>query len=248
MSHDLHWLKRPIAHRGLHDAASGIIENTAAAFARALESDYAIETDVRTSSDGEVMVFHDATLDRLTKKTGKVAAHSARELQQIPYARGTDRIQTLNELLEQVAGAVPVVIEIKTDWMRRGPFEQRIAAVLKSYDGPAAVMSFDPYSIAHFASAAPQIARGLVSEGFADEKHWSYLTSGQRFSMRHLFSSSVARPQFIAYDINALPALAPLVARRLFGCPLLTWTVRTPEQRSKAEQYADAIIFEGFRP
>jgi len=248
MSRDLNWLKRPIAHRGLHDAGKGVIENTATAFAQALEAGYAIETDLRASGDGEAMVFHDATLDRLTKKTGDVAAHSARELQRISYAQNTDRIQTLAKLLEQVAGAVPLVMEIKTTWTHHGPLEQRIAALLMDYAGPAAVMSFDPLSMAAFAAAAPQIARGLVAEDFHDLKQWSHLTAGQRFSMRHLLSSTVARPQFIAYDINALPALAPQVARRLFGCPLLTWTVRTPEQKSKAERYADAIIFEGFRP
>jgi hypothetical protein len=66
--------------------------------------------------------------------------------------------------------------------------------------------------------------------------------------MRNLLTSTFARPHFIAYDIRALPAIAPLVAQTLFGLPLLTWTVRTNEARDRALRYADAMIFEGITP
>jgi glycerophosphoryl diester phosphodiesterase len=65
--------------------------------------------------------------------------------------------------------------------------------------------------------------------------------------MLHLRHGFRTRPHFVAYWVNALPALAPWIARNIFGCPLLTWTVRTPEQRQRAARYADQIIFEGFR-
>ncbi len=244
----LDWLKRPIAHRGLHDAARGIIENTQTAFQNALDAGYAIETDVILSGDGEVMVFHDKTLDRLTLGQGRADAVSAAELKSVPFKETADRMQTFPELLEQVDGRAPLVIEIKSDWAGHGPLEQRLANYLGAYAGPAAVMSFDPYSIASFAAAAPRIARGLVAETFADLHYWSSLTAWQRFTMRHLLSACIARPQFIAYDIRALPALAPIALRRLLGWPLLSWTVRTDDERQRAERWADAMIFEGFRP
>jgi glycerophosphoryl diester phosphodiesterase len=66
--------------------------------------------------------------------------------------------------------------------------------------------------------------------------------------MRNLLTAAIARPNFIAYDIDALPAVAPLVARFVFGLPLITWTVRNEEQRERALRYADAMIFEGIAP
>lgn len=244
----LDWLKRPIAHRGLHDAANGIVENTPSAFAAALAGGYAIETDVQIAADGEVMVFHDDTLDRLTTETGPVAARGAADLKRIAFRATADRMQTLPELLEQIGGRVPLVIEVKTDWRTHGPLEARIAAALSAYDGSTAVMSFDPKSVATFAAQAPGHPRGLVAEKFRDDHHWPHLTLWQRFLMRHLLSAFIAAPHFIAYDVDALPALAPLAARRLFGLPLLTWTVRSDEQRRTAARWADAMIFEGWRP
>ena len=98
----LDWLTaRPIAHRGLHDAATGIIENTTSAFEGAIAGGYGIECDVRLSADGEAMVFHDSTLDRLTEASGAVADRTAADLKAIAFTASDDRMQTLGELLEQ---------------------------------------------------------------------------------------------------------------------------------------------------
>ena len=61
---------RPIAHRGLHDAPSGVIENTPSAFRAAIASGYGIECDLQVSADGEAMVYHDDVLGRLTDHHG----------------------------------------------------------------------------------------------------------------------------------------------------------------------------------
>src|SRR3954452_20774269 len=110
----LGWLTaRPIAHRGLHDAGKGIIENTASAAAAAIEGQYGIECDLQISADGEAMVFHDDTLDRLTEQRGPLAALTAAELRQVRYRNSNDRIITLGELLDLVAERVTLVIELK---------------------------------------------------------------------------------------------------------------------------------------
>ena len=163
------------------------------------------------------------------------------------FKGSSDHILSLTDLLERVGGYVPLVLEVKSTWTRDGKFEANIAAALKSYTGPVAVMSFDPYSIAAFRELAPNLPRGLVACRF-EQEDWPDLTSMQRFVMRHLLTSAFARPHFIAYDIAALPALAPLIAKVLFGLPLLTWTVRTAEDRERALRYADAMIFEGIEP
>jgi glycerophosphoryl diester phosphodiesterase len=245
---ELYWLKRPIAHRGLHNAAKGIIENSVSAVSAAMGKGLAVEVDVQCAAGRMPIVFHDATLDRLTAETGPVAARDADTLSGIPLRNSDDRILSLPVLLSLVDGHVPLLLEVKSTWTREGTFEKNIAAMLASYKGPVAVMSFDPYALASFGEVAPELPRGLVAERFDKPGDWPHLTAKQRFTMRHLLSAAIARPNFIAYDIAALPAVAPLVARTLFGLPLLTWTVRTEEERERAMRYADAMIFEGIKP
>lgn len=245
---ELFWLKRPIAHRGLHDAAKGIVENSASAVRAAMGKGLAVEVDLQCAANRMPVVFHDATLDRLTCDTGPVAARDPEALSKIPLRNSSDCILTLPALLTLVNGFVPLILEVKSTWTRDGAFEANIARMLAPYRGPVAVMSFDPYSVAAFREAAPSLPRGLVAERFTDRRHWPQLSFRQRLAMRNLLTSAIARPNFIAYDIGALPAVAPLVARLLFGLPLLTWTVRTQEQRERAMRYADAMIFEGIAP
>jgi glycerophosphoryl diester phosphodiesterase len=245
---ELYWLKRPIAHRGLHDEAKGIVENSASAVRAAMGAGLAVEVDLQCAADHMPIVFHDATLDRLTAETGPVAARHVEALSQIPLRNSSDRILSFPALLALVEGRVPLILEVKSTWTRDGKFERNIAGMLAAYPGPVAVMSFDPYSLASFREAAPLLPRGLVADRFDDRSHWSHLSLWRRLAMRNLLSSAIARPNFIAYDIGALPALAPLVARLLFGLPLLTWTVRTKDERERALRYADAMIFEGIAP
>lgn len=245
----LAWLTaRPIAHRGLHDASNGIIENTGPAVSEAISAGYAIEVDLRLSVDGEAMVFHDSTLDRLTEEHGPVSARTSSALKWVRFNGTETGMMTLGELLAQVMGQVPLFLEIKSQWDNIGPLEQRVAQLLRTYEGPVAVMSFDPNSLAVFQKIAPTLPRGLVAERFRDKEYWSGLGAGQRFMMRHLLTGLSVKPHFIAYDINGLPSLAPLFTRYLLAMPLLTWTVRTPAQRRKAKWLADTMIFEGFRP
>ena len=111
MKNNIEWIKaRPIAHRGLHDGANAIVENTFSAFANAIKHDYAIECDLQISSDGEAMVFHDDTLDRITKSSGAVKAMTAKQLQQVQLESTDDKIQTLAQLLAQVNGKVSLVL------------------------------------------------------------------------------------------------------------------------------------------
>ncbi|MGZ5863487.1 MAG: glycerophosphodiester phosphodiesterase family protein [Methyloceanibacter sp.] len=244
----LDWLKWPIAHRGLHDKSHGIIENSAAAVKAAIARGYAIEVDLQCTADRMPIVFHDRTLDRLTAATGAVLARTARELSTIPLKGSEDRILSLPDLLALVSGRVPLLLEVKSLWGEDRQFEANIVHTLAPYRGHVAVMSFDPHSVAAFRALAPALPRGLVAGRFKDQHHWSQLKSLQRFAMRHLLTAAFARPNFIAYDVKALPALAPALARSVFGLPLLTWTVRNAADRERAARYADAMIFEGVAP
>jgi len=246
---DLGWLCRPIAHRGLHDSRRGIIENSASAIEAALENDYAIEVDLRPERDNRPIVFHDAVLDRLTGQTGPLRSQSVQTLTNIGYKNSDDHLLSFAALLEIVSGRVPLIIEVKSDWSgNQLEFVKSIGAALESYRGHTAIMSFDPRLMADFAKFFPKIPRGLVAERFRDPHDKSMLTWRQRFLFRHLLMSGIAKPGFIAYDISGLPAFAPLVARHVFGLKLLTWTIRTEDERKRAAKWADAIIFEDFRP
>jgi len=244
---DLSWLTAtPVAHRGLHGLESGVVENLPRAFQAAIDGGYAIECDLQLSADGEAMVFHDSTLDRLTVEQGKVFKRTAAELKSVAFKDTDDRMQTLGEFLDQVAGKVVPVIELKIKNGHEGPLEERVAHVLASYRHPAAIMSFNPRSMGWFAAKAPEITRGQLSYGYRD-RNAAGLPAIQRFALRHMVFNLQSRPHFVGFDINALPQWS-VALRRSLGIPVLTWTVRTEAHRDTAAMHADQIIFETFRP
>jgi glycerophosphoryl diester phosphodiesterase len=239
----LGWLiARPVAHRGLHDAAAGVIENTPSAFAAAAAANYAIECDVQISSDGEAMVHHDDALGRLTEGSGRLDQMASTDLTRVPFKGTTDRMITLGELCELVAGRVPLAIELKSRFDGDARIVARSAAVLASYAGPAAVMSFDPAQVAAARARTPGLARGIVAQSRPATREDGRRTLGYCIDLLR------AHADFIAYSVKDLPAVLPLAARALAGMPLLTWTVRSAEDRARAARYADQMIFEGFRP
>jgi glycerophosphoryl diester phosphodiesterase len=242
------WLTaRPIAHRGLHDVAHGVVENTLPAFEAAVAGNYAIELDVQPSADGEAVVFHDETLDRLTEGRGPVAALDLAALRSVRF-KGTDaRIPTLAEVLDAVAGRVPVLVEIKHEGRSTRQLEARAVEILRSYSGPVGLMSFEPESVEVMRALAPEILRGIISMRYDDAASERDIPTLRRLWLRHLLHAPRTRPQFISYDVRGLPSAGPLLLRRL-GVPLLTWTVRRPEQVAVARRYADQIIFEGLDP
>jgi glycerophosphoryl diester phosphodiesterase len=242
------WLTaRPVAHRGLHDAGAGVIENTPSAFAAAIAAGYSIETDVQLTADGEAMVHHDFALGRLTLGSRQLIAMSAAGLKDVPFKATADRMLTLAELCALVAGRVTLLVELKSRFDGDRRLAARVATVLADYAGPAAAMSFDPDVVAALREIAPALTRGIVAERHYDDTEWQNLMSGQRRSLGLLLHGFRTRPQFVAYRVADLPSFGPVVARHLFGLPLLAWTVRSAEDRRRA-RHADQMIFEGFRP
>jgi glycerophosphoryl diester phosphodiesterase len=238
---------RPVAHRGLHNAKAGVIENTASAVSAAMAKGYAVEVDVQPARGAVPVVFHDEDLDRLMDATGPVADRSAAELRRLSYLGTTDRIITLDELLELVSGRVPLFVEIKTIFGPLGPFEREIAKRVRDYRGPLAVMSFDHASMAVMKELEPDIPRGMISYRW-DDGWMHHISHAERARLRNLGYHRMVMPSFIAYDIGDLPEAAPLALKQRLGIPLLAWTVRTDAQRRRAARYADEMIFEGFEP
>jgi glycerophosphoryl diester phosphodiesterase len=208
-----------------------VIENTASAFAAAIACNFGIETDLQISADGEAMVHHDDALGRLTDGSDKLAEMSAEAIQKVRFKASADMILTLGDLCELVGSRVTLVLELKSRFDGDLRLARRAADALAGYAGPVAVMSFDPALMKAVRMIAPNLTRGIVAE--------------RNPPLGRLVG---ARPQFLAYGIRGLPAAAPLIARWLFGLPLLTWTVRTDEERARAAHWADQIIFEGIIP
>jgi glycerophosphoryl diester phosphodiesterase len=243
------WLTAaPVAHRGLHDAARGIVESTPSAFSAAIAGGFAIETDLQLSADGEAMVFHDDMLARLTERSDDIRTLRAAELKAVRFKDTTDRMLTLGELCEMTNGRVPLVVEIKSRFDGDRRLIRRIAEIVRTYKGPLALMSFDPDQVIAIRDHLPDVPRGVVAERYYREEEWQALPPENIRGMMCLRHAFRTRPHFIAYWINELPAPAPWIAQHLFGCALLTWTVRTPDQRDRAARYADQMIFEGFVP
>ncbi len=241
------WLTaRPIAHRGLHDRAAGRIENSLSAARAAIDAGYSIECDVEATADGEAVVFHDADLTRLTGLPGLVRERTAAELGSLPLLRSMDTIPTLPVFLATVAGRVPLVIEVKSRFDGDLALLSRVGACLASYDGPAAVKSFDPAIVAAAVTLCPGRPRGIVAQ--ADYADWPNLPPVQGHALANLLHWPETQPDFLSWRARDLPCAAPFLSRLLGQRPVLTWTVRSSAERDRVTPHADQIVFEGFRP
>ncbi len=243
------WLTaRPIAHRGLHDRSRGVIENSRAAAEAAIARGFAIECDVQLTRDGEAVVFHDFDLDRLTGSAGAVRDRTAAELACVTLSGTNEGIPTLSAFLGVIAGRVPLVCEIKSAFDTDLALTRRTVEALRDYAGPVALKSFDPDIVAALRDLAPDRPRGFVGESHYDDPEWGPLTEAQKREMGQLLHYPRTQPDFLSWFVGDLETAPPFLARHALGLPVMTWTVRTAEQRTKARAHADQMVFEGFVP
>ena len=241
---------RPIAHRGLHDATRGVIENSGPAFEAAIARGYGIECDLQPARDGTAMVFHDHELRRLVDAPGLTSDHAPEALAAMAY-RGdaSARILRLSDLLSLVGGRVPMLIEVKTSWSAPDPrFIAAIARDIAAYRGPCAIMSFDPAIVAVLKPLLPNVPRGIVSGVYTPDWSGGRLDEERSWRLTHLIESGPAAPHFFAYHVKALPTPVTRFLREGLGMPLFAWTVRTAEDLATARAWADAPIFEIVDP
>ena len=249
MSASLDWLTaRPIAHRGLHDKGKGVIENTASAALAAIEAKYAIECDVQPTADGEAVVFHDFTLERLTQAKGRLDAMTAAALAAVPLRGTDDRIIRLGDWLGLIAGRSAVVIEIKSAFVGDLRLTRRTVELVKGYAGPFALKSFDPLVVKTLREIAPGMPRGIIAMNNYEYSDFVGLSAVEKHGLANLLHFSDTQPDFLSWQIGDLPSAAPFLCRTQLGLPLVTWTVRTTADRELARAHADQMVFEGFRP
>ncbi len=247
---DAAFLRQPLAHRALHDIAAGRPENTRAAIRAAIARGFGIEIDVQMSSDGVAMVFHDDDLERLTNASGPIRAQSAAGLGAILLKGCDEGIPTLAEVLQLVAGRVPLLVEVKDQHGQMGQtdgiLEASVARDLVGYVGPVAVMSFNPHSVIRLAALATDVPRGIVTCAYTAHD-CPELPEDVRNRLREIPDFDVAKASFVSHQWDDLdrPRVAEL---KEADVTVLCWTIRSPEAESRARRLAENITFEGYLP
>ncbi len=238
-------LDPPVAHRGLW-SPKGAPENSLAAFEAAVNGGYGIELDVRLSSDGQVMVFHDAGLERMCGAQGKLAERTAQELSALRLKDSREPIPTLQQVFDLVAGRALIHVELKTRPGEEGPLDEAVAALLDAYRGPVAVIGFNARSHAWWAEHRPHVLRGLDSYSYADEAAL-HLSEAERAALQNLDHVALAHPHFLALGVDMLGG-EPAARAREAGFPIVAWTLRSQDQWDRLSAHANNLIFEGFAP
>jgi glycerophosphoryl diester phosphodiesterase len=242
---------RPIAHRGLHNRAAGVIENTRSAFEAAIASGFSIECDVQLSSDGEPVIFHDDDLERLTGLRGPIGSRPVAELTATPLlgSVANDCPQRLSEFLAQIGGRTLLQVELKRqpNAGMADTLARKAAEALAAYAGPVTVMSFDPKLLVLVRGHGYRGPLGIITYRY-DQPDWdSSLSRRDRTVLRHLLHWPWTRFSFISCFHKSLDLPAVRFFRGL-GMPVTAWTIRTPEERRLAAAGADQVVFEGFDP
>ncbi|GHD99112.1 phosphodiesterase [Defluviimonas sp. 20V17] len=242
------FLHLPIAHRAYHDKGAGRPENSLSAVRAAVMAGYGIEIDLQPSSDGVPMVFHDYSLERLTGATGPIRGRSAAELGQIPLTGGDEGIPTLTQVLAEVAGRVPLLVEIKDQDGALGPdvgaLETAAAPLLTAYPGPVAVMSFNPHSMVAMARLAPDLPRGLTTCAFRPDD-WRLIPPARLQDLSAIPDYDRVSACFISHEWKDLgdPRVAALRGQ---GAEILCWTIRSAADEAQARRIAGNITFEQY--
>ena len=240
------WRGRRFAHRGLHDARKGIVENTPDAFEAACQAGVGIELDIQFTRDMRVVVFHDDDLARLMGDSRMVRDVTLEELRAMPLSGvRTARVPTLAEVLRQVDGRAPLLIELKNgranDRLCRALMEQ-----LRGYRGEYIVESFSPLIVRWFKKRAPEVMRGQLVCPLSG--YGKAINALGGFVLANLLLNALGRPDFVAYDVNAVRFFAPKAQRALFRTPMAAWTVNTMPVAALVEARGEMCIFERIRP
>ena len=229
-----------IAHRGLHDAKNGIPENSLLAFGKAIDKGYAIENDIHLTADGEIVVFHDDTLDRVCGVEGRVEDKTLKELKALRLLGTDESIPTLKECLELVDARVPLLIEFKVVGGNTKALCEKANEILKDYKGLYFIQSFYPGVLGWYKKNRPDVCRGQLSTAFKGEQLYKQL-------LGNLLSNVLARPHFVSYEWKYYKKLSRRITK-LFGATPVCWTLRDQKELDTSKPHFETYIFENFIP
>lgn len=230
------------AHRGLHSKDLSVPENSLAAFDAAATAGYGIELDVQLSADGQVVVFHDDTLDRVTGATGPVKGHTFAQLSGLKLHGTGETIPLFSQVLKTVAGRTPIIVELKSG-KGSGELCQKTCQLLRQYTGVFCVESFDPTIVAWFRRHAPEFVRGQLANNYGDFKNAPPVL---RFILSRCLGNCIARPHFIAWGPGPKNILVKLAER--LGAMKIYWTAQPTQNTAALQADYDGVIFEFYTP
>ncbi len=233
-------LQTHYAHRGLH--GEGIPENSLEAFSQAVEAGYGIELDVQLSKDGEIMVFHDEALMRMTGARGRLWEKTSEQLRELRLGETDSVIPTFREVLALVDGKVPLLVELKGETGNTA-LCSALHELMKTYNGPYVVESFNPLLLAWYKKNAPEVYRGQLTTKITVEKE----RNARNMLLDTLALNVITRPDFLAYDLRYAGRLPVRLCTELFHAQKFTWTIRGEEDYRLSRARKAYTIFEGYR-
>lgn len=234
------------AHRGLHDIKNGVPENSLLAFSLAAEQGFAIELDVHISKDGALVVEHDDTLQRTCGSDLTIEENDWETIKDLRLEGTKERLPLLKEVLELIDGRVPLLIEAKVAKGSHNRLAKALFEMLKEYQGPYCIESFDPRPLLWFRKNAPEVVRGQLAAHV--RKDGAKVSGIVDFALSNLLVNLISRPHFIAYGYKDYKNPSLAICRLLFRSPLFFWTVRDKEAATLCKRKNAAPIFEQMIP
>jgi glycerophosphoryl diester phosphodiesterase len=231
------------AHRGLHTQDKSVPENSLTAFDHACSHGYGIELDIQLSKDGQIVVFHDDTLDRVCGVQGRVDDYTFEELQEFRLCGTEEKIPLFSDVLACVNGRTPLIVELK-DGPRNNELCEKALVMLRGYKGKFCIESFQPFIVGWFKKNAPDIFRGQLSSYTKDLNHGKVTPA--TWCLANMLVNVISRPQFMAYNVTCKSPLAKLC--RWLGAVTVVWTVRPSNDVEAITRNNDCVIFEFYEP
>ncbi|HJJ48262.1 MAG TPA: glycerophosphodiester phosphodiesterase family protein [Methanocorpusculum sp.] len=234
--------KQFIAHRGLW--GDGVLENTLPAFKAAVKAGFGIELDVRLTKDGEVVVFHDDTLERAAGDLRKIEELTFAELQSVRIFE-TGSVPKLSAVLDLICGKVPVIVEIKPQKNTKELCE-KTAELLDRYSGTFCIESFSPGAVLWFRLHRRNFLRGvLVTSYFAEKVQVNFFA---KIALENLLTNFLTYPDFVACDVRHTKQVSQFICRYLFAPAVVYWTLRDEKTLTDSFETGDIFIFDSFVP
>jgi glycerophosphoryl diester phosphodiesterase len=230
------------AHRGLHDNESDAPENSMKAFFKAVKAGYGIELDVQLTKDKIPVVFHDSSLQRMCHASGNITDYTYLELQSFTLGKSEEKIPKLEEVLNLVAGRVPLIVEYKAEHLKMEICEIS-DRLLQNYKGYYSIESFNPKVVFWYRTHRREIMRGILSDAFSNEPFHPIYPF-----LQFLVFNFLSAPDFVAYNHKHYKNLSRMLCRNLYGCTSVAWTIKSQKEIEERRKDFDAFIFDSFIP
>ena len=226
-----------IAHRGLHN--KDIPENSISAFKEAIKNNYIIELDIHLLKDGNIVVFHDDNLKRMTSIDKKIKDTTYEEIKNLKLNNTNNYIPLLSDVLKIVDGRVPLLIELKYD-NKVGKLEDKLISIMKDYKGLYAYQSFSPLSLIYLKKHIINIPRGLLVTNYKNSK----INIIKKLFLKNMLLNFIVKPDFISVNYKYLNSkkIKKLRNNKL----ILTWTIKNNNDLNRVKDLCDNYIFENI--